>query len=102
MGERELAELLRDFGWFDARRGQQHAGVDQADVIGGPAGVHIECKRTESLNVWRAMQQAERDAPAGVTPLVCTRRNGSRWLAVLPLEDLLRLLREREARPLVS
>lgn len=92
-GELEFKDLLREHGWADARRGQQRSGVDQADVIGGPPGVHFEVKRVEALNVWAAFEQAERDAPAGTTPVVAMRRNRSRWLAVLPIEVLLELLR---------
>ena len=47
-GERELAGILRDYG-YDTRRGQQFCGSDgSADVVGLP-GIHIECKRVEKL-----------------------------------------------------
>lgn len=90
-GERELAGVLAEFGW-PARRGQQRSGVDQADVIDGPPGIHFECKRVESLNVWAAYAQAQRDAPNDHTPVVAMRRNKSPWLAVVDLRTLLRLL----------
>ena len=48
-GERELATILREYG-YDSRRGQQYCGSNgDADVVGLP-GVHIECKRVERLN----------------------------------------------------
>jgi len=90
-GERELAQVLSEFGW-PARRGQQRSGVDQADVIDGPPGVHFECKRVETLNVWSAYEQACRDAPAEHMPVVAMRRNKSPWLAVVDLRVFLRLL----------
>lgn len=93
-GELEFKELLREAGWPNARRGQQRAGVDQADVIDGPPGVHFEVKRVENLNVWAAHEQATRDAPAGHTPIVAMRRNRSSWLAVLPMHELLQLLKQ--------
>ncbi len=93
-GELEFKELLREAGWPNARRGQQRAGVDQADVIDGPPGVHFEVKRVENLNVWAAHEQATRDAPAGHVPVVAMRRNRSSWLAVLPMHELLQLLRQ--------
>lgn len=92
--ERELAGELRRFG-FEARRGQQRSGLDQADVIGGPPGWHIECKAVERLNVWDAMKQAERDAAPGEKPMVVMKRNRSGWLAVVRLDDLLALLGPR-------
>ena len=45
----ELANLLKDYGFEDARRGQQYCGANgDADVV-GLEGVHIECKRVEKL-----------------------------------------------------
>jgi len=95
VGEREFAELLRVSGWPGAKRGQQRSGLEQADVVDGPERVHWEVKRVESLNVWQAFEQAARDARHEL-PVVAMRRNKSRWLAVLPLEDLLTMLRARE------
>ena len=47
-GERELATILREYG-YDSRRGQQYCGSNgDADVVGLP-GVHIECKRVETV-----------------------------------------------------
>ena len=54
-GELELSHVLQEYG-FDARRGQQYAGINgDADVVGVP-GLHIECKRVEALNVEKALQ----------------------------------------------
>lgn len=92
-GERELARYFRAYGYGGARRGQQRSGLDQADVIDGPPGVHFEVKRVEALNVWAAMAQALRDAPADTVPAVAMRRNRSPWLAVLSLDALLELVR---------
>lgn len=44
-GERELAAILKSYGYEDSRRGQQYCGSNgDADVVGLP-GIHIECKR---------------------------------------------------------
>lgn len=98
-GEREFAELLRAKGWPNARRGQQRSGVDQADVIDGPPGVHWEVKRVQALNVWRALEQAASDAAPGETPVVAFRRNGGEWFAALPMDTLLALLQARPNDP---
>jgi len=95
-GERELSEFLRAHGYPDSRRGQQRSGLDQDDVIGGPAGWHIECKRVEKLNVWDAFEQAKTDAGER-QPMVAMRRNRSEWLAVVKLETLLGLVRQLDA-----
>lgn len=73
-GERELANLLKQYG-FKTRRGQQYCGANgDADVVGLP-GVHIECKRVETLNVHNAMKQAEDDAREEEMPTLFHRKN---------------------------
>lgn len=95
-GERELARVLRGYG-YDSRRGQQYCGVNgDADVLGLP-GIHIECKRVEKLNVSEAMQQSQRDARKGELPAVFHRKNREQWLVTMPLDDWMRLYRERGA-----
>ena len=47
-GERELAKILREYG-YDCRRGQQYSGANgDADVV-GLNGIHIECKRVQKV-----------------------------------------------------
>lgn len=90
-GERELAKQLNALFGVECRRGQQYAGTaGDADVIGLP-GVHLECKREERLSVYEAMEQAVSDAKGSDVPLVCWRRNGEEWLAIVRLSDLPRL-----------
>lgn len=90
-GERELSkELTRLFG-VECRRGQQYNGIDGNDVV-GLQGVHIECKRTETLSLYPAMEQATRDAAEHEVPVVFHRRNGKQWLAVVDLERLPQLV----------
>jgi hypothetical protein len=55
-GELEAAHLLQKYG-YDARRGQQFAGINgDADVVGLP-GIHLEVKRVEKLNIENAVEQ---------------------------------------------
>lgn len=95
-GERELAKLLRDYG-YDTRRSQQYCGVNgDADVVGLP-GIHIECKRVERLNICEAMEQAINDSGANDLPFgydfptVFHRKNNCEWLVTMRLEDWLDL-----------
>lgn len=89
-GERELARLLRGYG-YNAIRGQQYCGAfGDPDVIGLP-GIHIECKRVEKLNIYNAMDQAKRDARAGEMPCVFHRKNRTGWLVTMGLDDWLKL-----------
>lgn len=86
-GERELAKKLEELFGVPCRRGQQYSGVEGKDVI-GPPGLHCECKRTETLSLYPAMQQATRDAADDEIPVVFHRRNGKPWLAIVPLDQL--------------
>lgn len=90
-GELELAhELTRVLG-IEFCRGQQFNGLDGEDVrptsAGALPGIHFECKRCESLSLYAAMKQAERDAKERI-PVLCHRRNDRPWLVVLRLDDL--------------
>lgn len=91
-GERELAKILKDYG-YEARRGQQYCGSNgDADVVGIP-GVHIECKRVERLNIYEAMEQSERDAKPSEMPTVFHRKNRKEWLVTVRLVDFMNLIR---------
>ena len=93
--ERELAAILREYG-YQARRGVQFCGLNgDADVI-GLQGVHIEVKRVEHLNIHEAMKQAVRDAREGEKPIVAHRRNRGEWMVTMKLDDFIELYREWE------
>lgn len=96
-GELEIVHLLRAHGWPQAQR--THDGRIQSmrgDISGGPEAVHIEVKRHERLNVPAALDQIARDANPLDLPLLVHRPSRHAWMATLPLEDLLPLLRLRE------
>ena len=96
-GELELAKKLREYG-YDVRRSVQYNGKaeeGQADLLGLPH-IHIECKRTEALRLYDAVDQAKRDATGGI-PVVFHRKNNCEWLAIMPLDDWMTLYREFEA-----
>lgn len=91
VGERELAQLLRNQGWMDARRGVQYSGLKgDADVV-GVDGIHIECKRVQQVSDERWLEQAERDARIGEIPVVIYRRNHEQW-KLLIRQDLANLI----------
>ncbi len=92
--ERELAQFCTAHG-FPARRGQQFSGSPESpDVVcESLARFHIECKRVEAGNPYTWLAQADKDRSPEQVPLVCHRRNGKPWLAILPLSDFLKLLK---------
>ena len=92
-GERELAGILKSYG-YDARRGQQYSGANgDPDVIGLP-GIHIECKRVERLNLYDAMGQSRADARMDEFPAVFHRKNNSEWLVTMTLDDWMAIFKE--------
>lgn len=90
-GEREAAAALRGIG-IAAERAARSGVTDGQDVLHALAGVSIEVKRTETLRLMPALEQAARRHPDAV-PLVLWRRNHGPWVVVLPLADLPRLVR---------
>ena len=90
-GERELAALLRKYG-YPAERGGSLSFGEVPDLTGLP-GVHIEVKRVERLNVPEAMKQAARDAEKfhDGAPTLFHRRSRETWLVTMRLQDWMRL-----------
>lgn len=96
-GELEVADIIRNAGWVTARR--THDGREQAgrgDIAGGPSGCHIEVKRQEKLNVPAALRQCAEDAGTLDIPILVHRPSRHDWMATLPLDELLSLLKLRE------
>lgn len=95
-GERELAKILKQYG-YDTRRGQQYCGANgDADVVGLPH-IHIECKRVEKLNLYDAMSQAISDAKTDEIPAVFHRKSRCEWLVTMKLKDFMKIYPEWEA-----
>jgi Holliday junction resolvase len=98
-GEREVADVFEAAG-VPARRtaglqaGERVEGLDVADADAtlAVAGVHIEVKRCERIELPAWLRQAEADAPEGAEPVVAFRRNREPWRAVVRLDYLARLM----------
>ena len=90
--EREIAGVFTDYGFVAERRlGQERdSGHDMNLLI----PVHVECKRRQRVAINEWWEQAQRSCTAGETPVVVTRGDHSRNLAVLDLHDYLTLLQE--------
>ena len=94
VGERELANTLIKLG-VAAKRGVQHrGGPESPDVIAALRGVHIECKRVERFSLYPALWQAYEEAPVDAMPVVMHRANNKPWVAVLNLDDFVKLCKE--------
>ena len=91
VGEREVVALLKKYE-FQARRGQQFRGGDDSpDIIHDICNVHIEVKRTEQFNLYKAMEQAEEDKESNEWPVIFHRQNSKKWMVVMEAEHYLLL-----------
>jgi hypothetical protein len=98
-GEREVAAIYRAAGL--TVRGLEGVG-DHLIVAVPESGIvlHSEVKRQETARPWLWWEQATSEAPPGTIPVVAFRRNKSRWLAMVDLEQLARLLADVRAEQL--
>lgn len=96
-GELEAAHILKKHG-YDARRGQQFAGINgDADVVGLPY-IHLEIKRVEKLNIDDALQQSIRDAGNAEIPVVMHRKNRTEWKVTMLFDDWINMYKAWEKR----
>ena len=91
-GERELANILKDYG-YNCRRGQQYNGLEGEDVVGLDY-IHIECKRVQALNLDEAMEQSKRDSKGNQLAAVFHRKNNKKWKVTMDLDDWIKLYNE--------
>ena len=75
-------------------------GDSGEDVLLSPAArklfpFSVECKNQEKLNIWSSLEQAETNAGPHI-PLLVFKRNRSKIYATLQLDDLMRLLDEKQ------
>lgn len=91
--ERELAALLSDELGYPIKRklGQARDGGDDIQF----EHYRLEVKRREALRLDDWCQQIEAAAGPGEWPVVVYRRNGQPWRAVVPIELLIKAMREK-------
>jgi hypothetical protein len=87
-GELEFAELCRESGFTNARRGQQFKGGDDSpDVVDCFDHIHCEVKRVEKLNIDEAIEQAEKDRHPCKMAAVFHRRDRKKWKVTMYFDD---------------
>ena len=96
-GERELASILKANGYRITRGGTMSYGT-LPDLSGLP-GIHIEVKRVEKLDLFKAMNQAIRDCIkfCDGLPTIFHRRNNEQWLVTMRLTDWLKVYQTYDA-----
>lgn len=93
-GERELAAILREYGYIVERGGSMSFG-EVPDLVGLP-GVHVEVKRCEQVRLSEWMQQAETDSKR-FRDVVFHRRSREPWRVTMNLADFMRLYDRQKA-----
>lgn len=103
VGEREWVHFLEEHG-FRAKRTAQNAGAAVtnsyddlcSDVVSKDLpDFHMEVKRVEALNIYRAMEQAIRDA-GELWPMVAHRKNGKYWLVTMRADHFLTIIKTQK------
>jgi Holliday junction resolvase len=80
-GERQWRDEIRAAGWR-AERGQQRSGSPDSPDVKTDMPIHFEVKAVESLNVWKAVEQARTDS-GGKPWAVAHTKNRQGWLVTL-------------------
>lgn len=96
-GERELAAILREYGYIVERGGSMSFG-EVPDLVGLP-GLHVEVKRCEQVRLSEWMKQAEKDSKRfrDGMPVVFHRRSREPWRVTMNLADFMRLYDRQKA-----
>ena len=86
---------VKAFGLEDDDITSRQMGGSGTDIVLTPRAKHfipydIECKAHESLNVWKAWEQAKQNTASGRKTLLVIKRNRSSVLAVVELDEILK------------
>lgn len=94
--ERQIAQLLRPVFGPDVRRHLEYQAreANGVDLI-GTGNYKIQCKRGKKYASLSAIKEVTADELLGEVPILVTQGDRERILAVLPFEELIRLLQNR-------
>ncbi len=94
--ERKIAKAFGKI-YGELRRTPLSGGMEwKGDIqsIDGKMPFHIECKKQEKLNIWKALKQAEDDCPDDKTPIVVFARNRSKDYVVIEMDEFLEIVKK--------
>lgn len=83
-------------------------GTGGEDIVMSPLAesmfpYSVECKNVERLNVWKAIEQTQTNAPRGKLPILAIRRNRTKPSAVIPWDHFIELvLKSHQLHELVT
>lgn len=95
-GEREIAKILREHGYGDAKRTAQYCGsTGEAADVEGLRGFHLEVKHQETIRLDEWWNQAVHDSTfTGNIPLVVFRKNHQKWRVCMDFETFLEVIKD--------
>ena len=97
VGELEVVHMAWDAGFPNAKRTSDGSSQTGRGDIGGIPAVYLEVRRREALNVWACLSEITEKANPSDLPVLAFRRSRSPWYGALLLDELLPLLKLREA-----
>lgn len=100
-GELEIRDLLRQYGYTDARRNFASGGQGGSDLIEAIPDVALEVKRTESTPFGSWWRQANKAAKPSDMVLIVHRGSQQPWQATGRLVDLHSLMQHMVIRPVI-
>lgn len=54
----------------------------------------VECKNSEKLAIWAALEQAEKNVKENTTPLLCFKRNRSKTYVAMDIDHFFHLIQQ--------
>lgn len=90
--EREVAQALRVVFPGARRQLEYHARDARGIDIQETGEFRFQCKRLEKYASVNTIEEIQCDRVFGDVPVLVTAGNGKEWMAVLPFDDLLRLI----------
>lgn len=90
-GELEVSHLLNSFG-FSARRGQQYSGGGDSPDVVSDLGFHIEVKRVEAFNLYKAVDQAKNDCKS-TDYTIFHRKSNREWIVAMDAHTFLAMMK---------
>lgn len=92
-GEREICDMIFENLGIEVHRNLQQTRDGGADIKLKPYSIEVK-RRAEIGNIYDWMNQASAGCDMAERPIVVCRADRKQWLAVMPIEELFRLIRE--------
>ena len=92
-GEREICALIHDHLGIRVNRNLMQSACGGSDIKLSPYAIEVK-RRARIGNIYDWMKQAKAGCSQEERPIVFCRADREQWLAVMPIEEAFRLMRE--------